>query len=76
MSFGVILDPHHKLKFMCSRYKQVNDERQTYVVKVHLENMFKEYSARLTTSINEDRREDTSLRQQHSDDDSYDVSFT
>jgi Domain of unknown function (DUF4413)/BED zinc finger len=76
LSFGVILDPRHKLKLVRSRYKQMNDERQTDVVKIRLENMFTEYSARLTTSINEDRREDTSLRQRHSDDDSYDVSFT
>jgi Domain of unknown function (DUF4413)/BED zinc finger len=73
LSFGVILDPRHKLRLVRSRYKQMNDEGQTDIVKVHLENMFKEYSSRFTTSINQDRRED--VRQQHSDNDSYDVSY-
>jgi hypothetical protein len=59
----VILDPRHKLKLVRSHYKQMNNERQTNVVKIHLENILKEYYARLTTSINEDKREDTSLQQ-------------
>jgi len=55
LSFGVILDPRHKLKIVRSRYKQMNDEGQTDVIKVHLENMFKEYSARFNAIVNKDR---------------------
>lgn len=78
LSFGVILDPRHKLYLVEKRYKKMNEEGKVNLIKGYLADMYKEYSIKFAKPANvngnEDRREDISL-EQHSDNDSYDVSF-
>ena len=71
----MVLDPRYKLGSVRGRYKQLNDEVKAAIVKVHLENMFREYSVKMAAYVDQVKREECSSMRQRSDDDIYGVRF-